>query len=254
MKSMRYRDTSKIVTFYTRRYGKIKCIAKGARQAKNKFGASLEPMTLASLVLYKKEERDLQLISECDIVQPYKRIHSEMERMSVAFSVLELINQVAHDEEENVPIFSLLVETFDTLEEVEKNFQNLFFAFELRMAALLGFAPTLQKCTECGKTLNFGDSALPFIFELNNGGMYCQNCALKLDGNVLRQRSTKRISALTAKILERLLHANLSSVPMLNDKAVTWNELDETLRLYLEYHVEELKPLKTRKVFRQMNI
>lgn len=252
MKSMRYRDSSKIVTFYTRRYGKIKGIAKGARDTKSKFGASLEPMTLASLVLYKKEQRDLQLISQCDIVQPYKRIHAEMERMSIALSILELMNQVTHDEEENVPLFSLLVETFDNLESAEKNFQNFFFAFELRMAAFFGFAPALQKCAACGKPIEFDDSA-SFLFDLNKGGFYGQECALKFDGNMLRQGLKIRISALTAKVLERLLHADLPSVSALNDKPVIWNELDETLRLYLQYHFEELKPLKTREVFQQLN-
>ena len=64
LKSMDFRDSSKIVTFYTRSFGKLKGIAKGARQMKSKFGAALEPITRVSLVLYKKEHRDLQLISE----------------------------------------------------------------------------------------------------------------------------------------------------------------------------------------------
>ena len=62
LKSMRFRETSKIVTFYTRRYGKIAAVAKGARETKNKFGAALEPMTGVNLVFYKKEQRDLQLV------------------------------------------------------------------------------------------------------------------------------------------------------------------------------------------------
>jgi DNA repair protein RecO (recombination protein O) len=69
LKSMNYRDSSKIVTFYTRGFGKVKCIAKGARQMKSKFGAGLEPITNVSLVLYKKEHRELQLVSQCDAIK-----------------------------------------------------------------------------------------------------------------------------------------------------------------------------------------
>jgi DNA repair protein RecO (recombination protein O) len=155
LKSMRYRDTSRIVTFYTRKYGKLKAIAKGARDAKSKFGASLEPMTLSSLVLYKKEQRELQFISQCDIVRQYKRIHSDIGRMAVALSVIELVNQLTQDEEENLTLFSLLVKTLDTLEKSERMFESLFYAFEIRVAGIFGFGMHLEKCVSCGKRLEF---------------------------------------------------------------------------------------------------
>ena len=44
LKAMKYRDTSRIVTFYTRAFGKLRAIAKGARGPKNKFGSALEPL------------------------------------------------------------------------------------------------------------------------------------------------------------------------------------------------------------------
>jgi DNA repair protein RecO (recombination protein O) len=153
LKTMKFRDTSKIVTFYTRQYGKLKGVAKGARQMKSKFGASLEPMTRVSLVLYRKEHRDLQLVSQCDIVNYYKRIHSEIERMSVALSILDLVNQLTHDEEENGELFRLLVETFDQLERAAKNHANLFYAFEIRLAGLFGFSPDLEVCGRCRKPI-----------------------------------------------------------------------------------------------------
>ena len=57
LKSMKYRDTSKIVTFYTKEFGKLKGIAKGARTAKVNLVAALEPMTHSMLVIYKKEHQ-----------------------------------------------------------------------------------------------------------------------------------------------------------------------------------------------------
>ena len=54
LRSMKYGETSKIVTLYSKKFGKIKVIAKGARSAKSKFGASLEPMMHSSVIFYKK--------------------------------------------------------------------------------------------------------------------------------------------------------------------------------------------------------
>ena len=71
IRSMKYGDSSKIVTFYTRQFGKLKGIAKAARRSNNKFGSSLEPLSHVMLVVYKKDHRDLHLISQCDSIQSF---------------------------------------------------------------------------------------------------------------------------------------------------------------------------------------
>jgi DNA repair protein RecO (recombination protein O) len=108
LKSMKYRDSSKIVTFYSRRFGKVQGIAKGARQMKSKFGAALEPLSAVSLILYKKDHRELQLISQCDTLKTYKNIHSELERLAVGLSIIELLNQLTREEEGNDALYTLL--------------------------------------------------------------------------------------------------------------------------------------------------
>ena len=120
LKSMKYRDTSKIVTLYSKEFGKLKVIAKGARSAKNKFGASLDPLTCSHVVLYKKEQRDLHLLSQCDLILPFNRLREDFDRMSVGFSVIELLNQIVHEEERNEPLYQLLLETLTALNRVRK--------------------------------------------------------------------------------------------------------------------------------------
>lgn len=254
LKSMRYRDTSKIVTFYSRRFGKIKGIAKGARDIKSKFGAALEPMTVATVVLYKKEHRELQLISQCDIVRQFKRINADMDRMAVALSVLEVVHQVAHDEEENLPLYSLIVDTLEAIDRVEKNIENLLYAFEIRLAALFGYAFSLEKCLRCRKAINFGLSPNPFLFDVSKGGLWCQECVRSHDRSGSTLSSKIPLSTQAAKILERLSHARLESVHTLDYSNAVGNEVDETLRLYLRYHFEGIGPLKSRDVFQKMSV
>ena len=70
LRAIKYGDTSKIVTLYTRRFGKVAVIAKGARSAKSKFGSALEPMSLIQAVFYRKENREVQLLSQADLLHP----------------------------------------------------------------------------------------------------------------------------------------------------------------------------------------
>ncbi len=270
LKSMNYRDSSKIVTFYTRRFGKVKCIAKGARQLKSKFGAGLEPITRVSLVLYKKEHRDLQLVSQCDAVKTYKSIHSELERLAVALAVLELVNHLAHDEEGNDALYNLLIEILDEIERATKNCLNLFFAFEIRCASLFGFSPDLEHCLSCRRSLDDIGVDGSAIFQLSKGSVVCGRCSGKsgavkaaplLPKNAVRGRlaarsadeGNVRVSVGTLKALHRLLTARLESVSAIALTTTAGNEIDGTLRLYLRQHFEDLKPIKSLDILRKFS-
>ena len=268
LKSMKFRDTSKIVTFYTRKYGKIKGVAKGARVMKSKFGAALEPMTQVAIVLYRKEHRDLQLLSQCDIVKPYKNIHADMERMSIAMSVIERINQLTHEEEENALLYNLLVETMDELDRATKNHINLLYAFELRYAALFGFSPGLDSCGDCGRSIEDFNNERSVVFQLFKGAVLCPACAGSITAqpyerfgvdNVEKfmQKLTQtggnlRVSAPTPRILQRLLASKIGSTTSLEFNLPIRNEIDATLRLYLRYHFEGLKPLRSLEIFQKI--
>ena len=259
LKSMKYRDSSKIVTFYSRRYGKVKGIAKGARQMKSKFGAALEPLSAVSLILYKKDQRELQLISQCDTLKTYKKIHTELDRMAVGLSIIELLNQLTHDEEGNDALYTLLVQSLDELERAQKHFMNFFLAFELRCASVMGFMPSVDTCKGCGKELDdlvADDSA---VFQSAKGAVLCSRCWQSdtfLKNGALRSGRTRasgtfsdggniRVSIGVLKGLQRLLNAPLESMGTLDLGPVLGNEIDGTLRLYLRQHFEDLKPIKS---------
>jgi DNA repair protein RecO (recombination protein O) len=259
LKSMKYRESSKIVTFYSRRFGKVKGIAKGARQMKSKFGAALEPLSAVSLILYKKDHRELQLISQCDVLKTYKNIHSGLERMAVGLSIIELLNQLTHEEEGNDALYTLLVQSLDELERAQKHFMNFFLAFELRCASVLGFMPSLDACKSCGRKLDdlvADDSA---VFQSAKGAVLCSRCwqpdpvlregTLRLGrtgtSGTFSQEGNIRVSIGVLKGLSRLLNAPLESMGSLDFGPVLGNEIDGTLRLYLRQHFEDLKPIKS---------
>jgi DNA repair protein RecO (recombination protein O) len=259
LKSMKYRDSSKIVTFYSRRFGKVKGIAKGARQMKSKFGAALEPLSTVSLILYKKEQRELQLISQCDLLKSYKNIHSELERMAVGLSIIELLNQLTHDEEGNDALYTLLVDSLDALERTQKHFMNLFLAFEIRCASLLGFRPSLEACKVCGRKLDDLVSDDSAVFQSGKGAILCSRCwqpgTVLKNGTLTAGRTgasgtftdegNMRVSIGVLKGLQRLLNAPLVSMGLLDLGSALGNEIDGTLRLYLRQHFEDLKPIKS---------
>jgi DNA repair protein RecO (recombination protein O) len=259
LKSMKYRDSSKIVTFYSRRFGKIKGIAKGARQMKSKFGAALEPLSAVSLILYKKDQRELQLISQCDLLKTYKNIHSELDRLAVGLSIIELLNQLTHDEEGNDALYTLLVQSLDELDRAQRHFMNFFLAFELRCASVLGFMPSLDACQGCGRKLDDLVDEDSAVFQSGKGAIICSRCwesKTVVRNGALRAGRTGvtgtftdegniRVSIGVLKALQRLLNAPLESIGSLDLGSSLGNEIDGTLRLYLRQHFEDLKPIRS---------
>lgn len=256
LKSMKYSDTSKIVTFYTRQFGKLKGIAKGARSNRSKFGASLETGMHVSLMIYKKEQRELHLLSQADILSPFKRIHNELERMSAAMSVLELVDKVTHGEEEHGALFALVLETLRTIEAAPKNFVTTVFAFQLRLASLFGFAPSLDRCMNCGRDLEKILAKRSVPFQIARGGLLCDDCSGAVTGKTRAKTAlmpgSTTISLPVLKIFRRLLASKFESLTSIEYDVRTRNEINETLRLYLRYHFEDLKPLRSTRIFEQL--
>jgi DNA repair protein RecO (recombination protein O) len=250
LKSMKYGDTSKIVSFYSRRFGKLKGIAKGARRSDNKFGSALEPMSYVALVLYKKEHKDLHLISQCDSITTYRGIQEQLEKMSAGFSVLELVDQLAHEEEENASLFGLLEQTLAALNEASRNVSSLPRAFQIRLAALLGYAPSLDFCAECGTTLIDNERLTTVGFQLMNGAVTCTQCTTA--GKAKNRIGYSTISAPTLQILRRFLSSGTDRITSIVYNDRVGNELDDTLRLYLKYHFDQMRDLRSPHMFKSI--
>jgi DNA repair protein RecO (recombination protein O) len=257
LRSMKYRDTSKIVTFYSKEYGKLKGIAKGARSAKNKFGSALEPLSHSMLLIYKKEHRDLHLISQCDSIDSFRNLTEDLDRMSTGLSVLELIDQVTHHEERTPAMFALLVETLSALNASTKNYQTYLQAFQLRLAALFGYAPNFDTCGQCGKPVLLGNGERQVAFQIVRGAVFCNKCCTPNDSEVHDSDQSIAFTTLSVQglqIVRRLVHAQLSSLSNLEFDARVGNEMNELLRLYLRYHFDGLKPLKSAEFFQQQQL
>jgi DNA repair protein RecO (recombination protein O) len=57
-------EADRIVSFYTRRMGRIRGVAAGSRRIRSKFGGRLQLLTHGTLLCFAKENRELYRINE----------------------------------------------------------------------------------------------------------------------------------------------------------------------------------------------
>src|SRR5579883_578410 len=135
-------DTSKIVALYTRDFGLIDVIAKGARQQRSKFAGALELFSSSKIVFYKKEHQELYLLSTAEIVASRRHISDDLERIEAATRIAELLIRSQHHEESHPELFELVTTTLDAIDSSDntERLQSLRFWFFLKYAEFTGFA------------------------------------------------------------------------------------------------------------------
>ena len=92
LKSINLAESDRIITFLTENYGKIKCVAKGARKIKNQFWGSLEPMSQVNLIYFGKENQNLYRLNQTDIINSFQTVREDFEKIYTGIYFLELID------------------------------------------------------------------------------------------------------------------------------------------------------------------
>ncbi len=177
LRTVKFQESSRIATFYTERFGRLAGIVKGARKSPGRFGASLQPMAQVSLVVYRKPGRDVQTVSQCDLVAARRRIPLDLERMAIGLQMVELVTMVTHDEEENRELYALLAGSLMELDAETSPGWMLFYHFQLRLAGILGFRPDFGHCGGCGKPVPAGRAGGEmFRVDIERGAPLCGDC------------------------------------------------------------------------------
>ena len=99
--------------------------------------------------------------------------------------------------------------------------------FELQALGLLGFRPELSVCVRCREPLEPIDNG----FSLNAGGAVCQTCRA-------RETGARHLSPNALKILRLYQSGEWSTLDRLRVDAALTEEIDLTLRLYVQYIAE----------------
>jgi len=172
LRTRKFRESSKIIVFFTRRYGKISAIAKGSLKPKSKFGSSLDLFARSSIIFYKKENRDLHTLSHSETLNANKEIAKDVVKLAYASAASEMVERLVPSEEQNETLYELLDAVLKQISVAERNQLELILAsYALKMLYAVGYGPELAVCVRCGKDL--GNEVW---FGMHSGGALCSAC------------------------------------------------------------------------------
>lgn len=238
LKTQRLGETSKIITLFSRQYGKIKVVAKGARGSKSRFFGTLEPLNHISIVYYFKETRELQLLSQADIIHPYQGIRGDLAKISLGSVFCEMINRTQL-EQPNYTLYNLLVDALTGINSAEQDYLNYYYWFLLKFLHISGFQPHFDFCEICKTNELEGQ----FRFSIVNGNYSCRKCHVP-------EPSAVSVSARALWFLRKFQRMQVHDLVNLPGPAP--GDCETLLISFLQYHVEETKFLKSLKFLKEI--
>ncbi len=172
IRTIEFSETSLVVTLFTREFGKIAALAKGGRRLKGPFESALDLLALCRIVFLHKSSDALDLLTEAKLLRRFRPAGRKLSGLYAAYYVAELLGELTDEDDPHPELFDLADQTLTAL-AVGESVAKWVMRFELGALRLLGHAPSLDACVECGAAVA---PAGRVAFGLFDGGVLCQTC------------------------------------------------------------------------------
>ena len=227
LKSTEFEEADKIVTIYTKNYGKITAIAKGVRKIKSKFGSSLEILTHSVFLLYKG--RNIDIVSQTEILESFFSTSKNVIKFAFAANCVEMVNKLTEEREINIGLFNLLKEVLHYLRKTDDP-KLLTLSSKWQTMSLLGYRPSINRCCKCNKGV---EDQKEMYFNIKEGGLVCNHCiAEDKEGSI-------NVSLYFVKLLRKILITHLSTISNATIPDNKEKELEKITNVYIGYHSEK---------------
>ncbi len=164
-------EADRIIPFFTRRLGKVRAVARGARRVRSRYGGTLELFTLGQLVFFESPNRTLHKINEFSVIEPFAGLKADLGRLGRGAYLVELAGASVEDGESNEEIFLLLRDALTLL--VLHDEPRLVRSFEIRLLRIVGYLLELYRCLVCRSVLEQGAAS---AISPTRGGLVCFRC------------------------------------------------------------------------------
>jgi DNA repair protein RecO (recombination protein O) len=242
IKAINLKEADKIITFFSKDYGKLQGIARGIRKIKTKYSGKLELFHRVQVIFFQKaalhsgglpEHHSLLRITQVDVVEVFPQLQSDFNKIIGASYIAELLNRLFEEyDDTHKAVYGLVCEALRTIAASAK-LRNIIPAFEIKLLAHLGYAPILDHCTVCGER-NLEPRTMPpepyLGFSSSTGGILCQRC------KPLKQDSLD-VSFEAITMLRQLLHADMSQAPTIVLPKGAYQEIKHLLLNHYQYHL-----------------
>ncbi len=133
-------EADRIITMFTKEYGKLRVIAKGIRKVTSRRAPHLEVFTRVSAIIHSG--KTIESVSEVSPIMTYPYLRSDLKRVSLGYYLCELIDSLLPEKQEHRDVFVLLTDVLGKLNDPGSlDIYKKSKVFTLELLWMLGFLP-----------------------------------------------------------------------------------------------------------------
>ncbi len=164
---MSIKDHDKRIILFSKEFGKMIIFANGAKRAKSPLLAGTQPFVFGEFSVV--ENRNSYTLRQVIIDESFYELRNDMFTLAYSLYLLEVVNNVIQEMDPNDELLRLLYISLMTLKNGIHSGNIVKTVFQFRCMNMLGFAPDLSGCMECGN--------IDGVFTLHSrGGLVCDSC------------------------------------------------------------------------------
>jgi DNA repair protein RecO (recombination protein O) len=226
MRTKELGESDLLVTFFCPDKGRIKGIAKGARNSRKRFANCFDVFCLVDLQFSMKGSGDLYFLNSGKLIDAFPGLRSDFTSLSYASYMVELTEILFPWGIGDRKMFGLLQEALNALSRGEKT-EVIPVLFEVRAMTLGGYGINLERCCTCGRAYKGVGRA---VFKREKGGVACLRC----QGETA---VTPGISPQAVKMIQWMQTRPFRSLIQLELTEEDMREIRPVLKLHREYHL-----------------
>ena len=236
LRSVDYGETSKVITLFSREWGKVAGLARGAKKSNRPLHAATQLGTLGSFLMYK--QTGMGTIQQAEVIQSFRKIREDLLKTAYAAYVMELTDKLLEDEIAHPEVYENFYHFFNQLQNGYDP-EILVVIFEMKMLRVAGIMPQVKACAHCGQSKGL------FQFSIREAGFLCRDC---------RMNDFKSIpmSPLTTKLLSIFPRIDFATLTPMEIPEETKKEIKMVIHLYYQEYAGLY--LKTRKFLDDMTL
>lgn len=159
-----YAEADRILTIFTKDYGKIKVIAKGVRKERSKLAGSIELFCISD-ICYVEGRGEIGILTSAMLSDHYENIIKDIEKLDFAYSCIKLFNRITEDKVDK-DYYLLLCKLFDALDDINIPITIIKIWWFTRVSKLTGHDINTRNTID-DKKFHEDDQ---YVFVIENGG------------------------------------------------------------------------------------
>ncbi len=173
----KFREYDMWVKLLTRQTGICTAFAFGASKSRRRFAGCLDTFNIVQASIEKSRKKEFLQLKETKLVDTFA-FRNDWKLIGIATNCIRFIEALGISPETSEKSYDFILDFFKILPKYTDEAVLLPPLFRFKLACLQGYAPNLSSCVRCdcdGITQNGMG-----IFSVQEGGIICKECELKL--------------------------------------------------------------------------